>query len=294
MPAKENRTIRYPAVAGQFYSGDTKELLSELDEYLENAKLPKVSGALIALISPHAGYDYSGWVSAYAYKSLVGKKIDTAILVGFSHRYPLSGAAVFTSGTFETPLGAVEIDSEIAESIVKNNSVVFADTAPHKYEHSLEVQLPFLQRVAEQSKIVPILINDADTDTCTKLADAIVAAIRNAPKAFGVILIASTDLTHYPEYRYAVEVDREAINAMVELDVDKLDAVSDKWLGKGIPNLHCVLCSDAAVKSVIIASKKLGANQATLLKYANSGDVRIGNKHQVVGYAAIAIVKMQS
>lgn len=289
MKSSESINYRYPAVAGQFYSGDANELKAEVDNYLEKATIPTVKGEIIAIIAPHAGYAYSGWVAGYAYKALVGKKIDTAILVGLSHRYPISGAAVYDSGIFVTPLNDAEIDQELATSIIKNSKLFSVYPGAHKYEHSLEVQLPFLQQVAKDAKIVPILINDSDTETCDQIADAITTAIQNVKKS--VILIASTDLTHYPAYRYAVEVDKEAISAIVELDIDKLDAISGKWMNKGIPNLHCVLCSDAAVKTVISASKQLGANKGTLLKYANSGDVPIGDKSQVVGYAAIAISK---
>jgi AmmeMemoRadiSam system protein B len=289
MKSGERKPLRHPAVAGQFYSGDATELGNEIDEYLTKAKLPILSGELIAIIAPHAGYVYSGWVAGYAYKLLVGKKIDTAILIGSSHRYPISGAVVDDSSAFITPLGAVEIDRELAIGIVKNNSTISINSVAHRDEHSLEVQLPFLQRVAETAKIVPILINDVDNDTCDQVAETIVTAIRGTQKS--VILIASTDLTHYPAYRYAVDVDKEAIDAMLALDVDQLDAITDKWMNKRIPNLHCVICSEAAVKTVILASKQLGANKATLLKYANSGDVPIGDKSHVVGYAAIAITK---
>ncbi|MCX7918748.1 MAG: AmmeMemoRadiSam system protein B [bacterium] len=283
------KNIRAPAVAGQFYPDDATELQNEVKEYIEQAKLPSFPGDLLALISPHAGYIYSGHVAGYAYKPLVGKKIDTAIIVGLSHRYPISGAALCETGAFATPLGMVEIDSELAGQLIKNNGSITVNPAAHKYEHSLEVQLPFLQQVAPEAKIVPILINDSDTETCESVATDISTAIAATKKS--IVLIASTDLTHYPAYRYAVEVDNAAIEAILALDVKQLDRITDTWLGKGIPNLHCVVCSEAAVKVVVLASKQLGANHATLLKYANSGDVAIGDKSQVVGYAAIAITK---
>jgi AmmeMemoRadiSam system protein B len=289
MKPNDDLKYRYPAVAGQFYPGNIQELKDEVDGYLETAKISPVPGELIAIISPHAGYAYSGWVAGYAYQALVGKKIDTAILVGLSHRYPITGAVLYDSGIFVTPLDDIEIDQKLAADIAKQCSLVSVNQMAHKYEHSLEVQLPFLQRVAKDTKIVPILINDSDSETCDQVAEAIAAAVRSSSNS--VVLIASTDLTHYPTYRYAVEVDKSAIAAMVALDTEQLDSISDKWLNKGIPNLHCVVCSEAAVKTVIQASKLLGANQGTLLKYANSGDVAIGDKSQVVGYAAIAITK---
>jgi MEMO1 family protein len=289
MKSKEDINFRYPAVAGQFYPGNIEELKAELDGYINSAPISPIAGNLIGIIAPHAGYVYSGHVAGYAYKALVGKKIDTAILVGLSHRYPITGAIIYDSGIFVTPLDDSEIDRDLANAIVNQSSLVAVDHTPHKYEHSLEVQLPFLQRVAKDTKIVPILINDTDTDTCNEIAEAIVAAVKASSKS--VLLIASTDLTHYPAYRYAVEVDKAAISAMEALDIDQLERITDKWMNQGIPNLHCVVCSEAAVKTVIQASKLLGANKGTLLKYANSGDVAIGDKSQVVGYAAIAITK---
>lgn len=289
MNQREQQNFRYPAVAGQFYPGNSNELSAEVDGYINPAKIPAITGDLIGIISPHAGYVYSGHVAGYAYKSLVGKKFDTAIIVGLSHRYPITGAVVYDSGKFITPLADSEIDQDLAAAIIKQSPLVSNDPMAHKYEHSLEVQLPFLQRVAKDTKIVPILMNDTDSDICVEVAQALVTAITDISKS--VILIASTDLTHYPAYRYAVEVDKAAIDAMVALDTDQLDSITDKWMNQGIPNLHCVVCSEAAVKTVIFASKLLGANKGTLLKYANSGDVAIGDKSQVVGYAAIAITK---
>jgi MEMO1 family protein len=289
MKANDDFKDRYPAVAGQFYPGDVQELKAEVDGYLETAKISPVAGELIAIIAPHAGYAYSGWVAGYAYKALVGKKIDTALIIGLSHRYPITGAIVYDSGAFVTPIADAEIDHELAADLVKKNRFFTVNPMAHKYEHSLEVQLPFLQRVAPETKIVPILINDSDSETCDQVAEAIAAAVRASSKS--VVLVASTDLTHYPAYRYAVEIDKSAISAMVALDTDQLDSISDKWMNQGIPNLHCVVCSEAAVKTVIQTSKLLGANKGTLLKYANSGDVAIGDKAQVVGYTAIAITK---
>ncbi|MFB3896170.1 MAG: AmmeMemoRadiSam system protein B [bacterium] len=289
MKPKEHINARYPAVAGQFYPGNSDELKAEVDGYINSAKIPASTGDLIGIISPHAGYVYSGHVAGYAYKALVGKKIDTAIIVGLSHRYPITGAVVYDSGIFITPVDDSEIDHDLATAIIKQSSLISSDPMAHKYEHSLEVQLPFLQQVAKDTKIVPILINDTDSDLCAEVAQALVTAITASAKS--VILIASTDLTHYPAYRYAVEVDQAAISTIIALDIDQLDSITDKWMNQGIPNLHCVVCSEAAVKTVILAGKLLGANKGILLKYANSGDVAIGDKSQVVGYAAIAITK---
>ncbi len=279
--------IRRPAVAGQFYSENPESLSSEIDSFLEKALVETPPSDPIALIVPHAGYVFSGWVAAYAYKILVGKKFDTVILVGLCHR-GLEGVSVYDKGWFTTPLGDIEINAEMAKQIMDYApGIIQSYPEAHAQEHSLEVQIPFLQRTLQNFKIVPILVDE--TKLSPKLAEAIVHAIHKIQGK--ALLIGSTDLTHYPKYEDAKKVDIATIEAILSLNPDRLDKVNEKWLTKDIPNLHCALCSEAAIKTVLYAAKLLGANKATLLKSANSGDVPIGEKYQVVGYAAISIMR---
>lgn len=285
--ASAKTIIRPPAVAGQFYPENPESLTYEIDSLLEEALVEPLPGDTVVLIVPHAGYVFSGWVAAYAYKTLVGKRFDTVILVGLCHR-GLKGVSVYDKGCFTTPLGDVEINSEMAKLIMDYvPDIIQPSLEAHAHEHSLEVQLPFLQRTLQNFKIVPILIDEPELSP--QLAQAIVHAIKKSKEK--VLLIGSTDLTHYPQYEDAKKVDKATVEAILSLNPDKLDTVNQKWLTKDIPNLHCALCSEAAVKTVLSAATQLGANQATLLKSANSGDVPIGEKYQVVGYAAISITK---
>ena len=279
---------RRPAVAGSFYPGSSKELTNVVDKYLADAEKKELPGHLIALIAPHAGYVYSGHVAAYAYKQLQGKSIDTIVLVGPCHRSAFRGVAVYDKGAFRTPLGTVEVDETLAARLIKQARGITSMPQPHEYEHSLEVQLPFLQRVLLDFKIVPILMYDFSDENCTMLSRALFECLQNGKNT---IMVASTDLCHYPSYEEAKKADSVVISAISQFDPDLLRKSEDEYMRKRIPNLHCMLCGTGPVISVMKAAKYLGANSAEILKYANSGDVSIGNKSQVVGYLAAAIIK---
>jgi AmmeMemoRadiSam system protein B len=281
--------IRIPAVAGSFYPESRERLESQVIEYLNQARVTPPPEDILGIIVPHAGYVYSGKVAAYGYKLLIGRKWDTVIIVGLCHR-GLRKVSVYDHGAFETPLGVVPIDIDLATQIIQEGAgfCAFIPEA-HEEEHSLEVQLPFLQKTLTYFKIVPILIDDPLLSN--PLADAIFKAVKASKKS--VLLIASTDLTHYPAYDVARQVDKDSIDAMLSLNPDEMDKVDQSWMHKGIPNLHCTVCSAAAVKTVIYTVKQMGANMSALLKYANSGDVSIGSKSQVVGYASIALLKKE-
>ena len=188
-----NSNVRRPAVAGTFYPGSSKELTAVVDKYLADAEKKELQGELVALIAPHAGYVYSGHVAAHAYKQLQEKSINTVVLVGPSHRYMVRGAAVYDSGAFQNPLGVVEVDAELASALIEQGQGLTSMPQAHDQEHSLEVHLPFLQRLLQQFKIVPILMHDFSDDNCEMLSEALSACLhgRNA------LLVASTDLSHF-------------------------------------------------------------------------------------------------
>ncbi len=282
--------VRYPAVAGAFYPDAPDKLSEDVEGYLQKAQVEPITGRLCGLIVPHAGYVYSGWIAAYGYKLLQGLSFDTVILVGLCHR-GLKYVSIYDRGVFRTPLGPVEIDRDLALEIIKQDPSRFEfDPASHFEEHSLEVQLPFLQKTLKNFKIVPILVDESYL--AKPLGEAIVKSIHGSHKK--VLVIGSTDLTHYPSYENAKKVDQDAVEAILSLEPEKIDDMNKHWLGKGIPNLHCTICSEAAVKTVMRIAKSLGADTAVLLKAANSGDVSIGYKDEVVGYAAIALVQEAS
>lgn len=283
-------SVRYPAVAGAFYPDSPDKLAEEVETYLKKAQVEPLKGRLIGIIVPHAGYVYSGWVAAYGYKLLEGMSFDTVIMVGLCHR-GLKYVSIYERGVFHTPLGSVEIDRDLALEIMKQDPSRFEfDPDSHFEEHSLEVQLPFLQKILPPFKIVPILIDESYL--AKPLADAIAKAIHGSHKK--VLVVGSTDLTHYPRYEDAKKVDEDAIQSILTLEPEEIDEMNKRWMGKGIPNLHCTICSEAAVKTVMRTAKSLGADKAVLLKSANSGDVSIGYKEEVVGYAAIAMIQEET
>ncbi|MFH0777769.1 MAG: AmmeMemoRadiSam system protein B [Candidatus Eisenbacteria bacterium] len=282
---KEVGKVRKSAVAGAFYPAERGELRQVVDEFLGRVVLPKTKGDVVGVVVPHAGYVYSGDVAAHSYSLVRGGDFRVVFLVGPSHRMPVSGAAVYTSGTFQTPLGSVEIDEQAAGALVKAGRGFVDDKGAHTPEHSLEVQLPFLQVVLEDFKIVPILTTDLPASECEELG-RILAGIARGRKA---LLVASTDLSHYPAYEDAKRVDGETLESWKTMDLKLAAAKENEVLRRRIRNLSCTMCGGPAVMIVMAACKALGADSITILKYANSGDVS-GDKSGVVGYAAAALL----
>ncbi|MBA7485235.1 hypothetical protein ES707_20773 [subsurface metagenome] len=268
-PKKEPRR---PAVAGAFYPGNRLLLRRQVDGFLAKAKKVELEGELIALISPHAGYIYSGPVAAYAYKQLQEKDFDTVILIGPSHRVGFAGASVYNQGPYQTPLGLVEVDSDLASKIIAQDKSIRYIPQAHIREHSLEVQLPFLQRTLKDFKIVPILISEPSLKNCQTLADAIFKCVKGKK----VLIVASTDLSHYLSYQKARQLDKVTLDAIVTLKPEEVAKKGD-------------MCGKAAVLTTILLARRLGADKAIILKYLNSGDTA-GPTNGVVGYGAVAIV----
>lgn len=272
--------VRRARWSGQFYDSSPKVLRDTVQGFLKKVDQEKLPGTLVALISPHAGYVYSGQVAAYAYRQLEGEDFDTVILLGPSHRVPVRGASVYVEGWWKTPLGKVKVDSEIAKEIINKHQLFHFDEKTHKDEHSLEVQLPFLQTTLKDFKIVPIVVNDSSEEFCQLLADAIVRS-KGKKK---ILIVASTDMSHFHPYGRACLIDGVAIRDLENFDVDNLR--------KHVISGKTELCGGAAVFTALVAAKAYGANNIKLLRYANSGDVT-GDKRKVVGYGAFAIMRLK-
>ncbi len=271
--ATPKKELRRPAVAGAFYPGNRLLLRRQVDGFLAKAKKVELEGELIALISPHAGYIYSGPIAAYSYKQLKKKDFDTVILIGPSHRVGFAGASIYNQGPYQTPLGLVEVDSDLASKIIAQDKSIRYIPQAHIREHSLEVQLPFLQRTLKDFKIVPILISEPSLKNCQILADAIFKSIKGKK----VLIVASTDLSHYQPYNKARQLDKVTLDAIVTLNPEEVAKKGD-------------MCGQAAVLTTILLARRLGADKAIVLKYLNSGDTA-GPKDGVVGYGAVAISK---
>ena len=284
--ATQTETVRSPAVAGSFYPDSPKVLSAQVEKFIDDAALKETDDELIGLIAPHAGYVYSGHVAGYAYKQLVGQSFDTVVLLGLSHRYPIGTAAVYARGAFRTPLGDIQIDEDLASEIMRLNSDILDLPPAHANEHSLEVQLPFLQHLLPDFRIVPILLQDDSPENVIPLSQAIAEAMGDR----SCLLIGSTDLCHYPTYEAARKSDQVVIKAIEHFDPDYLREQMDEYMQvHPAQNFHCMMCSTGAIYATMRAAKALGGNRIEVLKAANSGDVPIGGRDQVVGYMAAGI-----
>jgi len=281
-------TIRLPAHAGTFYAGSSYKLKEQIDYCFKHelgpGRTPIVSrkkcNNLISLICPHAGYVYSGPVAAHAYDKLAEDgKLNSVIIIGPNHTGYGSGVSLTTSGVWRTPLGDIEIDSELAYQIYEQSELVDIDDLGHRFEHSIEVQLPFLQYLYDINfKLVPITMMMQDIEVSRDLGSAVAKAIIGK----NVVMIASTDLTHYQHSTSAWRNDKRIIDAILSLD--------ENSVYKNVEEYNISMCGYGPVSAVIIASKILGASKTELLKYATSGDVT-GDQSQVVGYASFTITR---
>ncbi len=267
--------------AGRWYPANPTELNSELDGYLNKAEKRKLEGRIIALIAPHAGYQFSAPVAAYAYKELEGLAFDTVVVVGFVHNNYDPGIAVYEKGAFRTPLGDIPIDSETTAALIaadpkiKNNPSMFVG------EHSLDNQLPFLQKTLGSFKLVPILFGTQTPENITALANALAKVL----KGKNALLVASTDMSHYWQQNEANKLDAETISHVKMLDAAGIATMMrDDQSGRK-------LCGYGAVQAVIRAAQALGADKAELLKHATSGDTYGDTGQGVVGYMAMALLE---
>jgi AmmeMemoRadiSam system protein B len=266
--------IRKAAVAGSWYPGSAAALAAAVDRHL-SAVGRDVDGDLVALVAPHAGLMYSGPVAAHAYHLLRDRTFDVAVLVGPSHFIAFEGVSVYASGGFETPLGIAAIDAECARALLAFGVVIRDHPAAHAREHSLEMQLPFLQHLAAAVPIVPLVMGHQSASTSRALADALAATLRGRR----ALLVASTDLSHYHDAASAAALDRVVIDCVARFDPDALQAALD------VRPDHA--CGGGPTVAVMRAARQLGARDAVVLKYADSGDVS-GDKSAVVGYLAAA------
>jgi len=284
--------IRRAVVAGMFYSLDPKELKENITNCflhkLGPGKLPEeignVESTILGLVAPHAGYIYSGATAAHSYFELSQeKKPDVFILLGPNHTPLGSGISLMNSGIWKTPLGDVSIDSDVAEAILNADeaNIIDVESTGHQSEHSIEVQLPFLQFLyGDTFRFVPISMMLQDVRTAKDVGQAVAQGITTSGK--NAVIIASTDFSHYEPHETAQDKDRKAIDAILDLNEEKLyDTVS---------SLNISMCGYGPVMAMLTATKLLGAKEAKLLSYTTSGDTS-GNYNQVVGYAAIEIIK---
>jgi len=276
---------RPAAVAGKFYTASQAALRSQVTRML-GGEPDELSGELRGVIVPHAGYVFSGAIAARAFRQVMGRSYDTVVLLGPSHYYRFDGAAVHARGSFQTPLGDVLIDEAFCADLLADP--LFHDSpAIHAPEHDIEVQLPFLQEaLSGPFSIVPVVMQDFSDANCGRVADGLSEVLAGRSALF----VVTTDLAHYPAYEDAVESDQAMVRAIESFEGDEVRRRSDDYMSRSIRSLHCTMCGTGPVIAGMGVARNLGAAGVQTLQYANSGDVPIGGRDQVVGYVASAFV----
>lgn len=276
--------VRRPAVAGTFYPANPVELTKTIAQLFAEVEKPALSGRPISLIAPHAGYMYSGRIAARAFKLLEGEEFDTVVVVSPSHSVFFKGSAVYSGEGYQTPLGVVEIDKELATRIASMHPSVYFSSMGHasgstRGEHSLEVQLPFLQVVLGQRwKLVPIVMGDQEADSIRALGGILASTLKDT----NTLLVASTDLSHFHSEKTARRLDFAIQTAIEKYDPDLL--INTLESGKG------EACGGGPVAAVMMAARQLGGQEMKLLEYNTSAAVT-GNEEEVVGYLSAVIMQ---
>lgn len=276
----EQEPIRESVVAGVFYPDNEIDLNSMIEGFFEKVELPELDKHIQGLIVPHAGYIYSGQIAAYGYKALINKDINTIILIGNSHQAYFDGISVYEKGYYQTPLGKVEIDKDLAKKIIDSHEKISFRESTHSQEHSLEVQLPFLQKVLKDFKIIPILIGSQQN-----VVDILISALKPLVDD-NTLIIASSDLSHYPSYEDAQYSDNKVIEAILSNNRENLSKAVSELESENIDNLQTCACGQDSIE--VVMGLMEGKN-IKLLKSANSGDAA-GDKFRVVGYATIVFM----
>jgi AmmeMemoRadiSam system protein B len=271
-------TLRKSVIAGSWYPGAPSILRRDIENYFNSIPALELEGDVVGLIAPHAGYIYSGQVAANAYKFVCGKKYDAVIVVGPSHRVAFHGVSIFSTGGFETPLGIVSVAEELAKKIKNLSKTVVDIPEAHLQEHSVEIQLPFLQVALGDFSFIPLVMGDQGADTCQELA----AAIYEATSDKKILIVGSSDLSHFYNYNIAKKMDSTVLEYLRNGDADSLL--------QSLENGTAEACGGGPMVVAMLVARMMNANKAHLLKYANSGDVT-GDKSSVVGYAAVVYCK---
>ncbi len=271
--------IRKAAFAGAFYDEKEIDLKKSVEEFINGGSPVIDQENIVGIVSPHAGYIYSGHIAGVSYAQLSGMDIDTVVILATSHKKYFDGASVIKDGMYETPLGQVEIDDEFSKKLLVNEYVNFMQEV-HEEEHSLEVQIPFVQETFKDARIVPIIIGSSDLTLCESLADCIYSIIKNSDKK--IMMVVSTDLSHFHSEFEAHNIDKKFIDIFKTFNTTQLYS--------SVASKESEACGIAPVLTGMFLSKMLGAKEIEILKYATSADTS-GNISSVVGYLSAAFTK---
>jgi len=270
--------IREPVVSGAFYPAEPDKIIKTIQDYFKKCSAPQIEGEIVGLIAPHAGYVFSGQAAAEAFKQIEHKPYNTVVVIAPSHFDHISGISVYDGKAYKTPLGEIPVDNELTRNLIMQGRFFHASTLGHQQEHSLEVQLPFLQYALDDFSLVPIAISDLDWEICEDLANALNTIIKNR----STLIVASSDLSHYHSDKQARILDQIIIDSVKKNDPE--------GLYQALRNRSCEACGGAAIVSMMLTTRLMGAMNSTVLRYMTSGDVSL-DRYQVVGYLSAAFWK---
>jgi hypothetical protein len=279
-------SIRQAGVAGSFYPADPKALTAMMDDMLAHATVPQINDPIIAAVAPHAGYPFSGPVAAYTYAALKGRKFSRVVVIAPSHYEAFDFTSVYDGDAYVTPLGTVRVDKAFAARLAKMSPTIQLSSRGHTptaagAEHAVEVELPWLQHVLGDFQLVPVVMGDQSYESSRALGVALAKMIPDND----TLILASSDLSHYHPYDDAVKIDHKTLNALESWDYFSMSRNFEMRVWEA--------CGGAPIVAAMIAAERLGANEARVLKYANSGDTA-GDHSRVVGYSADLFVKTQA
>lgn len=277
---------RAPAVAGSFYPADPVALRESVRAFLDDA-LPPRPERPIALVAPHAGYVFSGQIAADAWRQAQGRDYDILVILGTNHTVPaFDGVAVSDFAGYRTPLGLARIDREVASALRKEDAKRFAARPDAEArEHSIEVQVPFAQLACPGVEIVAAVVGEPDSALCARFGEALAKVLQGRRP----LIVASSDLAHYPAYEDAVASDAAVLAAVAAMEPESVRRAVDQEMRRGRTALETCACGEGPILAALEAAKRLGATRATVVSCANSGDTSAGERSRVVGYGAVAL-----
>ncbi|MHB8908131.1 MAG: AmmeMemoRadiSam system protein B [Syntrophales bacterium] len=277
--------VRPPAVAGKFYPESASILRLAIEKFMQDA-LPAQAKEPFAIIVPHAGYIYSGQICADGYNQVRNQACEAVIILGTNHTTAgLRKIALYPGDGFRTPLGIAPVNGQIVSALLAASPDCVADAAPHVREHSVEIQVPFIQFLFPKATIVPAIVGEADPALFIRFG----AALARVLKGCRALIVASSDLSHYPSAADAEMVDKATLAAIPSLDPAGLQASIQAQMARRIRGLDTSACGEAPIMAAMAAAKAMGATGGRVVSYANSGDLPIGDRERVVGYGAVVL-----
>lgn len=271
------KKVRHPQVAGYFYPSEPNKLKKEIALLLDTAKPQKSYEKIFGIVAPHAGYVYSGKTAAYAYNLLKEKNIKTVVVISPSHSEYFPGVCVYEGDAYETPFGEIEVNKVKADKLCEESRIIFKGVQGHRREHALEVQLPFLQSVLEDFKIIPIVIGDQGKMFVDELAKKLCEVYDEE-----TLIVASSDLSHFHNSEIADQLDSIVEKRINDFDFEKLQ--------KDLEQNNCEACGGGPIVAMMKAASLVGVNNSQVLNRTDSGDVT-GDKSEVVGYLSAVIYR---